>query len=115
MLSLRAPMDESRYLKLADETFRRIADAFENVDPDAAECDVAGDVVTITMRGGKKCIVNTQRPVRQIWLAAAARAWHFSWDEAALRWLDDKGRGDELFATVARIVKEGSGADVAIR
>jgi CyaY protein len=105
-------MDESTYQKLADEAFRAIGDAFEDVDSDVVDCDAAGDVVTLTMRGGGKCVVNTQRPARQIWLAASARAWHFSWDEAAQRWLDDKGRGDELYATIARIVKQATGTDV---
>lgn len=107
-------MDESRYQKLADEAFRAIGDAFETVDPDLVDCEIAGDVVTLTMRGGRKCVVNTQRPARQIWLAANARAWHFSWDEASRRWLDDKGRGDELLATLARIVKEGTGAELKL-
>jgi CyaY protein len=105
-------MEESTYQKLADEAFRSIEDAFEEVDPDIVDCEIAGDVVTLTMRGAGKCIVNTQRPTRQIWLAASARAWHFSWDEAHKRWVDDKGRGDELYATIARVVKQATGADV---
>lgn len=105
-------MDESSYQKLADAAFRAIDDAFESVDPDVVDCESGGDVVTLTLRGGKKCVVNTQRPTRQIWLAANARAWHFSWDEGARRWMDDKGHGDELFATLAHIVRESTGADV---
>lgn len=108
-------MDESAYQKLADETFRSIGDAFEEVDPDVVDCEFAGDVVTFTLRGGEKCVVNTQRPARQIWLAANARAWHFSWDEERKRWMDDKGRGDELFATIARVVKQATGLDVDFR
>ena len=107
-------MNESAFEKLAGETFRAIGDAFENVDTDAVDCEIAGDVVTLTMRGGGKCIVNTQRPTRQIWLAASAHAWHFSWDDATRRWLDDKGRGDELFATLARIVKQSTGAEIPL-
>jgi CyaY protein len=105
-------MDESSYQKLADQAFRAIGDAFEDVDPELADCEIAGDVVTITLPGKKRCIVNTQRPTRQIWLAASSRGWHFSYDEAGRRWLDDKGRGEELFATIARVVKEGAGVDV---
>jgi len=108
-------MDESTYQALADKAFRAIGDAFENVDSDLADCEVAGDVVTLTLKGGKRCIVNTQRPTRQIWLAANARAWHFSWDAAAERWLDDKGRGDELFSTLSRVVKDGAGVEIAFR
>jgi len=108
-------MDDGTYQKLADEAFRAIGDAFENVDPDLVDCEAAGDVMTLTLRGGQKCIVNTQRPARQIWLAATSRAWHFSWDDRTRRWLDDKGRGDELFATIARIAREETGADVPFR
>jgi CyaY protein len=108
-------MDESTYQALADKAFRSIGDAFEDVDSDLADCEVAGDVVTVTLKGGKRCIVNTQRPTRQIWLAANARAWHFSWDAAGARWMDDKGRGDELFATLSRVVKEGAGVELVFR
>ncbi len=107
-------MDESTYQKLADRAFRAIGDAFDDIDSEVVDCEAAGDVVTLTMRGGGKCIVNTQRPTRQIWLAADARAWHFSWDEEGKRWVDDKGRGDELYATIARVVKQATGADVTI-
>jgi len=105
-------MNDSQYQALVDGVYRRLTDAFEPVDPDVADCEVAGDVVTITFTGGKRCIINTQRPTQQIWLAASARAWHFSYDEATHAWMDDKGRGDELFATVARIVAESSGAHI---
>jgi CyaY protein len=105
-------MDESRYQTLADEAFRAIGDAFESVDSEVVDCEIAGDVVTLAMRGGGKCIVNTQRPTRQIWLAASARAWHFSWDDARKRWLDDKGRGEDLYGVIAQVVKQATGADV---
>jgi len=28
--------------------------------------------------------------------------------------VDDKGRGDELFATIARIVKDGAGVEINV-
>ncbi len=106
-------LDEPRYLRLATEAFKRIEDALEDVDPGVVDLDAGGDVVTLTLANGIRCVVNTQRTTRQIWLAARANAWHFSFDEASGTWLDDKGRGDELFATLGRIVKEHSAADVA--
>lgn len=106
-------MDEPQYQRLADATFKRIEDAFRDVDPDVVDCERSGDVLTFTFAGGKRCVVNTQRPTRQVWLAANARGWHFSWDDGKKAWLDDKGRGEELLATLAGIVKEQSGVDVA--
>lgn len=105
-------LDEKRYLQLADRTFRRIQDALEPVDPDDADYDFNGDVLTISFANGVKCIVNTQRPTRQMWLAARSRAWHFSWDEAGERWMDDKGTSTELHALLREIVRDNAGAEI---
>ncbi len=107
-------MDEAQYLHRVDAVFRRILDALESVDPDDAEGYASGDVLTITFRGGARCVINTQRSTRQIWLAAGARAWHFGVDPATDQWMDDKNRGDELFATVSRAIREGSGITVTV-
>jgi CyaY protein len=102
-------MDEHRYQTLAHQAFETIETMLEEVDADAVDVERSGDVVTLTFRGGKKAVVNTQRPTRQIWVAANARAWHFSWDETTGRWLDDKQRDVELFAQISAIVEEGAG------
>ena len=115
---LEVNMDEREYQHLADATFKRIEDALKDVDTDRVDCERAGDVVTLTFAGGKKCIVNTQRPTRQIWLASGARAWHFDWDAAKRTWVDDKrrtrddGAPIDLYGEVRRIVREASGVDV---
>ena len=107
-------MDEKAYQHLADSTLKRIEDLFEDVDAEDVDVERSGDVITLTMRGNKKCVVNTQRPTRQIWLAANARGWHFSFDEKINRWKDDKGAGDELFETIGNIVRETAGVVVTV-
>jgi CyaY protein len=107
-------MDEREYQRLADDAFRRIEDGFKDVDADVVDFErTQGDVLTITLPGKKRCIVNTQRPTRQIWMAASSRAWHFSYDAASGAWHDDKDRTSELYATLARIIEESSGLAVA--
>ena len=106
-------MDESQYLKLVGVAFKKIEDALDDIDPSDVDLTSAGDVLTLTLKDGVRCIVNTQRPTRQIWLAARANAWHFSYDEATKTWLDDKGRGFELFAALREIIKQSSGIDVS--
>jgi CyaY protein len=106
-------MDERRYQELAHAALDAIETLLDDADPDAVDVERAGDVVTLTFSGGKKAVVNTQRPTRQIWLAANARAWHFSWDEASGRWLDDKTPGVELFGQIALVVEEGAGVRIA--
>ena len=41
-------MDEPTYLRLADVTFKRIEDAFRDIDPDDVDLERAGDVITRT-------------------------------------------------------------------
>src|SRR5688572_26235988 len=97
-------MDEAEYQLLADKTFKRVEDAFADADADVVDCERAGDVITLTFNRGKRCIINTQRPTRQVWVAANARGYHF--DYAGGRWVEDKGEHEELFAALSRIVKE---------
>jgi CyaY protein len=113
-------MDERAYQHLADATFARIERALNDIDPDDLDCERAGDVLTLTFKSGAKCVINTQRPTRQIWLAANARAWHFGWSAEGEKWLDDKGEKAEsgepldLFAAIRRIVRQSSGLDVTL-
>ena len=103
-------MDESEFQKLADVVFKRIDKALEDVDPTDVDVDFAGDVMTLTLKNGVRCVVNTQRPARQMWVAAKSTAWHFSWD--GQKWFSDKNASEELYATLGKIVQEHSGVDV---
>lgn len=108
-------MDESLYERRAADALKRVIDLYAEVDADEADVEPGGDVVRITHRNGSQIVVNTQRPARQIWLAGGRSAWHFSWDDATERWLDDKGRGDELFATIRRLTQEAIGVALPAR
>ena len=105
-------MDESRYNQLVAGVFKRMLGALDEVDPDVADSDATGDMLTITAASGEKCIVNTQRAVRQIWVAGRGQGIHFSYDTATSTWRDDKGRGLELFTFVADVVSDLSGVDL---
>jgi CyaY protein len=108
-------MDESTYLRVAERTFQAIEHGLRDTDPDDVDCERAGDVLTLTFKGNRRCILNTQRPTRQLWLAANARAWHFSYDESKEQWFDDKRHEEELLSTVAGIVQTLGGIEVNLR
>lgn len=96
-------MDQTRYQSLAKAALRTVEDAFDDVDADEADLETAGDVITITFGNGSRCVVNTQSPTQQIWVAGNGSGWHFAYDESRGRWLDDRGAGDELFQTITHI------------
>jgi CyaY protein len=104
-------MDEARYLELTRAAFTRIEKAIDTLDADVVDLDSGGDVLTLTCKDGVRIVVNTQRPVQEIWLAGAARAWHFGWDvsSGAGRWIDARRGGAELFATLGELIAEHAG------
>ncbi|MFL5354591.1 iron donor protein CyaY [Archangium sp.] len=99
-------MDEAAYNQLVAAAFKRILAAADALDPDVLEAESTGDMVTLTTASREKCIVNTQRAVRQLWVAGRGQGIHFSYDAASGSWRDDKGKGLELFRFVADVVRE---------
>jgi len=105
-----AELDESAYSGLVSSVFKRMLATLDEVDPDVLDTEATGDMLTVTAAGGEKCIINTQRAVRQIWVAGTGQGLHFDWVPTSASWLDDKGQGIELFAHVERVLTELSGA-----
>jgi CyaY protein len=107
-------MDETRYNQLVATAFHALMRALDKVDPDLLDADSTGDMVTVTSASGQKVVVNTQRATRQIWVAGKGLGLHFSFEPTGL-WMDDKGKGVELFAFVSDAVEAVSGVrlDVA--
>src|ERR1043165_8479331 len=93
-------IEEKLYRQMVDEVFHRIDSAFEKVDPDAAESTLSQGTLTILYQGKLRFILSPHTPVRQIWAAFKDRAWHFDRDPATGQWLDDRGRGIELYSLV---------------
>ncbi len=107
-------MTESAYRKLAQEAYNRIEAQFEEIDPDAVECEVAQGALTLTLPDGARWVLSQQPPVRQMWLAVASkgRAFHFDYDASTGRWLDDRGEGVELLGYLEQLLDEVAGLQV---
>ena len=106
-------IEESAYRARVDDTLRRIDAAFENVDPDMAESDHAQGTLVVTFQQTHKLILSPQAPVEQLWVAFRNRAWHFNWDQATERWLDNRGEGVELLALVTELALRNAGVALA--
>ena len=99
---------EAEYRRRIQESLDAVERAFEDVDPDVAECEQAFGALTIRLADGTRCILSAQPSVRQLWLALAARgtAYHFNWDAGRGEWRDDKGRDIELRAFLRQYLRE---------
>ena len=105
--------DAGTFEHLADRCLEHVADWLEDFDPDELDFSTSDGVVTLEFAGGKRFVLNRQAGTSQMWYAAGARAWHYDWDPAGRRWLDDRD-GHDLFENVSRTVSEQLGRTVAL-
>ena len=101
-------MTESEFHRAVDEVLRRVESAVEAND--ALDVDLESGILTVECPDGTKVIVNRQTPNREIWVAARSGGFHFVLREG--RWVDTRS-GDELFASLTRVIAQQSGAHVA--
>lgn len=67
-----------------------------------------GAMVTLTFRNQSQIVINLQKPLQEIWLAARAGGFHYQLNMEQQTWLDTK-RGSELFADLSRYASEQAG------
>ena len=107
-------IDEKTYRQLLDQTFARIDAAFADVDPDLAEVSLSLGTVTITYPGNQRMMLTPQPSPRQLWVAFRDRAWHFDYDQAQSRWMDDRGQGIEVSTLIEETTRDMAAVTVKI-
>ncbi len=107
-------LDEKLYRRRLDDTFTKIDRAFDDVDPDLAESNLAQGALTITMRGVHRLILSAQPSPQQLWVAFRDRAWHFGRRSEGDGWIDDRGQGLDLFALIEELARTAAGVTVTI-
>lgn len=69
-----------------------------------------GGMITLSFEDRSQIIVNLQRPLQEVWLAARAGGYHYRFDGQA--WRDSKGEG-EFFADLSRCASQQAGRTLA--
>lgn len=102
-------MTDPEYMDQAEALLRRVEAGCDRIS-DESDADVdsqrVGGMVTITFGNGSQLIVNLQKPLHEVWLAARAGGFHYKFD--GQRWMDTKGQG-EFFENLARYASEQAG------
>ena len=101
-------MTESEFHRAVDAALARIEASVEGEDE--LDVDLESAILTITCPDGSRVIVNRQTPNREIWVAARSGGFHFAWRDGGWR---DTRSGDELFASLARVIESQAGVRVA--
>ena len=102
-------MTDTQYLNLAEAALLRIEQAADRINDDTdADIDAArnGGVITLAFPGGSQIVVNLQKPLHEIWLAARAGGFHYRHDGQV--WRCSK-KSTELFADLSQYASEQAG------
>ena len=102
-------MTDPEYMDHAEALLARVEAGCDRIN-DETDADIdnqrVGGMVTITFRNGSQIIVNLQKPLHEVWMAARAGGFHYKFDGTA--WMDTKGNG-EFFANLAKYASEQAG------
>ncbi|HXZ48569.1 MAG TPA: iron donor protein CyaY [Usitatibacter sp.] len=101
-------MTESDFHRAVDAALARVESALDAREE--LEVDLEGGVLTVGCPDGSRIVVNRQTPSREIWVAARSGGFHFASREGA--WHDTRS-GEELFASLARLIALQGGVRVS--
>jgi CyaY protein len=102
-------MTDLEYLDRAEALLARVEASCDRIN-ERTDADIdnqrVGGMVTLTFADRSQIIVNLQKPLHEVWMAARAGGFHYKFDGS--RWLDTKGNG-EFFANLSRYAAEQAG------
>ena len=95
-------MTDLEYMNHAEAVLKAIELACDHIS-DESDADVDnqrnGGVITLTFANRSQIVINLQKPLHEIWLAARSGGYHYQFDGS--QWQDTKGAG-EFFAHLSR-------------
>ena len=102
-------MTDPEFMDRAEALLRRIEACCDRINEET-DADIdnqrVGGMVTLTFQGGSQIVVNLQKPLHEIWMAAKAGGFHYKFDGA--QWQDTKGHG-EFFSNLTRYAGQQAG------
>jgi CyaY protein len=102
-------MTDTDYLDRAEALLHAIERACDRIN-DTTDADIdnqrVGGMITLSFANGSQIIINLQKPLQEVWLAARAGGFHYRFDGHV--WMDTKGQG-EFFAHLSRYASEQAG------
>ena len=105
-------MTDQEFLDRAEGLLASVEACCDRIN-DQTDTDIdnqrVGAMITLTFPNRSQIIVNLQKPLHEVWLAAQSGGYHFRLDGA--QWMDTKGHG-EFFARLSRDASAQAGAQL---
>jgi CyaY protein len=95
-------MTDPEFMDHAENLLKAVESGCDRIN-DEGDADVdnqrTGGMITLSFPNRSQIIINLQKPLHEVWLAAKSGGYHFKFDGD--RWIDTKGQG-EFFETLSR-------------
>ena len=105
-------MTDLDYLDHAERALAAIEQACDRIN-DASDIDIdnqrTGGMITLTFANQSQIIINLQKPLQEIWMAAKAGGFHYKLNSS--QWLNTKD-GSDFFAALTDYASEQAGQAV---
>jgi CyaY protein len=102
-------MTDSEFMDIAELVLKAVEASCDRIN-DNTQVDIdnqrTGGMITLVFANHSQIVINLQKPLHEIWLAAKCGGFHYQFDGA--QWLDSKGQ-EEFFASLSRYASEQSG------
>jgi CyaY protein len=102
-------MTDPEFMSLAESLLRSLelcCDRFNDESDADIDNQRVGSMVTLTFANRSQIIVNLQKPLHEVWMAAKSGGYHYRWSGS--QWQDTKGQG-EFFAALSRNASQQAG------
>jgi len=95
-------MTDSEFLDQAELLLKSVEAACDRIN-DESDADIdnqrVGGMITLTFENKSQIIINMQKPLHEIWMAAKSGGYHYRFVDG--QWQDTKGAG-EFFSELTR-------------
>jgi CyaY protein len=102
-------MNDLEFLDRAESALQAVEAACDRIN-DETEADIdsqrVGGMVTLVFANRSQIVINLQKPLHEIWMAAKSGGYHYKYVDNA--WRDTKGQG-EFFDNLSRFATEQAG------
>ena len=105
-------MENKEYFARASDLFKRVEKKLDEFE-DEIDYDPSPDKLLVSFEAsGEKIVINTQRAIKEIWLAGNSRAWHFQFQQEKNIWFANAEQ-IEFYQCLANLISENLGHAVS--
>ena len=106
-------MTDSEFMDRAENLLKAVEASCDRIN-DANRADIdnqrVGGMVTLVFSNQSQIVINLQKPLLEVWMAAKSGGYHYKYD--CEKWMDTKGQG-EFFANLSRFASEQAGCVIS--